>query len=122
MVTLEEHEIITIQNKDCEGNNIITVSKEICAACVLTVTAGTNGMQGGDAGHGCRAVLKFKMSGGDMSAYVVKIPVDHTESVELIFGGDAELGCLIEGLKFAAAVLEEQACNNSLLINCTDDK
>lgn len=71
-------------------------------ACLLTIEARTNGYQGGDAGHGCESVLGFQMDGA------MEVRVRGTK-VELVFGGDAELEGLIEGLRWAAESLKEQS-------------
>lgn len=96
---------------------IETKKKTISYACVVECEAGTNGYQGGDAGHGGRAYVKFADLGGTAMEFRV---TDHNRNVskwidaqggaiEIAFSGDAEIGCLIEALKFAAATLERQA-------------
>lgn len=70
---------------------------------ILKVTAGTNGIQGGDSGHGGKTFIKFKITGGDMSISVKDKPFIETTDVVISFGGDWELVALIDALKFAIA-------------------
>lgn len=77
-----------------------------CIYDVLKVTAGTNGIQGGDSGHGGKTFIKLQMTGGDMSVAVNGKPFDEAEDVVISFGGDWELVDLIDALKFAAESIQ----------------
>ena len=74
----------------------------------LEVTAGTTGYKGGDSGHGCRTFIRIK----DTSCTDIQINKltdgDRDEGVEIILGGDSELGTMIQGLEFILRVLKSQ--------------
>ena len=74
----------------------------------LEVTAGTTGYKGGDSGHGCRTFIRIK----DTSCTDIQINKltdgDRDEGVEIILGGDSELGTMIQGLAFILHVLKTQ--------------
>lgn len=94
----------------CPDGTIINVrKKEITNACCLEVIAGTNGYQGGDAGHGSRTFIRV-MDTGCTSMTVKRLENKWGEqgfSVEL--AGDCELQNLIWGLQFVVDVLRDQA-------------
>lgn len=75
-------------------------------AAFLTVEAYTNGMQGGDAGHGGIALVRLMEESGPGFEFKAS---QNRKEVELIATGDAEIRCLIEALKFAVTTLEAQA-------------
>lgn len=82
---------------------------EITSANILEVEVGTNGLQGGDTGHGCRTYFSIKDLGStDISASLIKDKSGDTEGFAVELGGDCELETFIEALKFAVKVLEEQ--------------
>jgi hypothetical protein len=85
--------------------NIVTKSRQFAGACSLEVEVGTTGARGGDAGHGCRTYLRLRIFGAEMR---VEVP-QRRDEVALIFGGDAELGNLIDALEFALDVLRDSA-------------
>lgn len=75
----------------------------------FSVEAGTNGYQGGDSGHGSRTYFRISDEGGtDLSARVMTDCFGDTHGVEIALGGDAELSTMVEALKFATRVLEDQ--------------
>jgi hypothetical protein len=74
---------------------------EILDACVLGLRVETNGFQGGDSGHGGRTVLAF----ANIASVNLDIESDDYET-RIILGGDAELYCLAEGLRFIADSLD----------------
>jgi len=83
---------------------IITKSQEFVHAALFEVEVGTTGLRGGDSGNGGRTYLRFTDRGGtDMTVDVAP----DGDSLSLVFGGDAELENLIEGLQFAIDVLKE---------------
>lgn len=74
--------------------------KEITSACILGVSVQTNGPQGGDSGHGCRTHLTFH----NIASVDMEVDADD-QTIRLVFGGDCELECLAEALRFAADAL-----------------
>lgn len=85
------------------------VRKAFCSACTLEVTACTSGFRGGDSGHGGRTVISFRDLGGT-DIKIVPIPAGiGNGGCEIHLGGDAELGNMIDGLRFAADALEKLA-------------
>ena len=86
------------------------IRKTFNSANVLEVTAATNGYHGGDAGHGCRAMVRFNdLAGTAIKAKVIPESTDGNGGVELMLAGDCELSTLIDGLRFAADALEDLA-------------
>jgi len=92
---------------------ILMRRKEIESANILHVEVGTNGPQGGDAGHGSRSYLKLTDKGG--TAWKISIRDEQGErrtydqplEVEIILGGDAELDTFLQALKSAVETLEQ---------------
>ena len=94
-------------------SDIETWSREICHANILEVEAGTNGLHGGDAGHGSRAFLRIKDLGGTcMDAVINRDSWGNAEEIAISLGGDAEICSFISALKFAIKVLEEATQND----------
>jgi hypothetical protein len=92
-----------------DRKEIETWSRDIIDANILSVEAGTNGYQGGDTGHGCRTYIRIQNEGGtDITARSIKDSLGRTQGIELMLGGDSELSTIIEALKFAVKVLEDQ--------------
>jgi len=89
--------------KTNKRDGIITWTREITSANILEVEAGTNGIKGGDTGHGSRTYFRIEdLSCTDMTANVTK------NGFEVRIGGDCELVTIIEALKFIADILEGQ--------------
>lgn len=88
-------------------NNITDIprfeEREFRQASAFRVKAGTNGLQGGDAGHGGVTYLELSEDGAD-----VQVAVDGT-TVKITLGGDSELETFIKALEFAVATLRAQA-------------
>lgn len=83
------------------------IRKEFHSANTLEVTAATNGSKGGDAGHGCRTMIRFNdLAGTAIKARVIPESINGNGGVELLLAGDCELWTVIEGLRFAADALE----------------
>ncbi len=81
---------------------LITKTQQFTTGAVLEVEVGTTGLRGGDSGHDGRTLLCIRDLGGrDM-----RVETQPSETT-LIFGGDAELENLIDGLLFAVDVLEQ---------------
>lgn len=72
---------------------------------------GTNGLKGGDAGHGGRTYIK--LDNVHESLGVVKVDgkqvASFPDSIELVFEGDLELYACIEVFEHAAKLLRKQA-------------
>ena len=83
---------------------------EFLGACALKVTAGTNGPQGGDSGHGCWSYIKLEPDGGfDLDLEVIPADENHENHCVIIkTGGDQELFQIIDALKFITQVLENK--------------
>lgn len=97
---------ITEKERNVDGTNITTFSREIFNANVLEVEAGTNGYQGGDSGHGSRTYFRIENAGGtDIEARLIG-PYG-TDGIEISLGGDSELETIITALKFITKVLED---------------
>ena len=86
---------------------IPAMRKTFNSANILEVTAGTTGARGGDAGHGCRTLIRFDDKAGTaIKAKVIPESINGNGGVELLLAGDCELWTVIEGLRFAADALE----------------
>lgn len=86
-------------------NGITTYEREIWSANALKVEAGTNGLKGGDSGHGSRTYFSIE----DIAS--TDIVIESTETgFEVSLGGDCELETIIRALNFIIYVLEEQKC------------
>lgn len=89
--------------KSSERDGITTWTREITSANILEVEAGTNGLKGGDTGHGSRTYFRIEdLACTDMTANVTK------NGFEVRLGGDCELVTIIEALKFIVNTLEDQ--------------
>lgn len=86
------------------GSTITAYHCDFAGANILQVCAGTNGYKGGDSGHGSRTLFSLR----DIAGSDIEITPLY-KGVEISLGGDSELLTLIEALKFAVSVLEEQA-------------
>lgn len=83
-------------------------------ACILTVSAATNGFKGCDTGHGCITELVFEHSGCDFKAIIEE------EKLTINLGGDAELRTIIKALAFMADSLKTIADEHTV-ISLTED-
>lgn len=100
-----------LNTRKVNGKEIETWEREIYDANILSVEAGTNGYQGGDTGHGSRTYIRISISdegGTDISARTITDRFGDTHGVEIALGGDSELSTIIEAMKFATKVLEDQ--------------
>jgi len=79
--------------------------KEFRLASAFTVTVGTNGEQGGDAGHGSRTYFRLDSDGADVG---ISLEASGT-GVTIEMGGDSELRTFVEALEFAAQTLRSMA-------------
>lgn len=86
------------------------IRKTFTSANILEVTAATTGLRGGDAGHGCRTIVRIEDRGGTaIKARVIPDSIHGNGGIELMLAGDCELFTLIDGLRFAADALEKLA-------------
>jgi len=82
---------------------------------ILKVDVGTNCPCGGDTGHGGRTLLRFTDEGStDMRIRIDGGAQVEAQSVELVFGGDAECQTLIQSLEFALDALKTFSAANTL--------
>jgi len=101
------------------GHEIETWSREIVDCNILEAEAGTNGPQGGDAGHGSRSFLRITdLSGTCMNVEVTRNSLGDTEGIAISLGGDAELRTFITALRFVLNVFEEGTRNGSTGREC----
>ena len=102
---------------------IKTVRTEMVNCNILEVETGTNGYHGGDSGHGGRALLRLSdaastdmrcLISGEIAGYsqTYEVYFSHVDSVEIVVGGDAEIGTLIDSLEFVVKILKEQIKTN----------
>lgn len=82
---------------------MVDVKRQFSDACILEVQVQTNGLQGGDAGHGSHTVVALRDLGGtDLS-----VRFDESSRGAIIeVQGDAELRVLAQALRFAADALD----------------
>jgi len=93
--------------RSVSGQNVTTWSRDITSCCCMRVEAGTNGPQGGDWGHGNRVFLRLENLGG--TGYYCKVDGNEFEcpdSIELVLGGDCELDCIKDALRWWLSILE----------------
>ena len=94
---------ITEGTRKVFGAEITTYTRDVVSANLLEVEAGTNGFQGGDAGHGSRAYIHM----GGTAIQVNPLGRDGEDGFELLLGGDCELETMITALKFITKALED---------------
>lgn len=83
--------------------NFFVFEREFCGACILTARAGTNGLQGGDAGHSGKAVVDLKNDGGDFEF------IKYSDKwIRIIAPGDSEIEELLNALKWVCKTLERE--------------
>jgi len=99
---------ITEGTRKVYGKEITTYTRDVVSANLLEVEAGTNGFQGGDAGHGSRAYIRIENMGGT-AIQVKPLGRDGEDGFELLLGGDCELETMITALKFITKALEDGA-------------
>lgn len=85
----------TIKN----GTLIPVLDTEFNDACIIGVEVGTNGYQGGNAG--CLTYIKVKLDGACVNEFrALKDDRGNLEGLEIVFEGDAELGCVGNAIQF----------------------
>jgi hypothetical protein len=94
---------------DVNGVKVPTCIREFSSANIIEVEVGTTGLCGGDTGHGGRTYLRIKdLSSTDMSCRLSGNSCGDTGQIEIMLGGDCELGTFDEALEFAAETLRDQ--------------
>lgn len=110
---IEDSKRGTYRMKDCWFGGVVTMPaarKTFNSANILEVTAATTGFRGGDAGHGCRTLVRFNDLGGTaIKARSIPESIHGNGGVTIALAGDCELLTFIEGLRFAADTLEKLA-------------
>jgi len=89
------------------------MATEFVGPNILEVEAGTNGFQGGDAGHGSRTFFAIRNKRSTvMTSHICDdnqlVRMSNCEEVAIVLSGDSELEAFLSALKFAVKTLEEQ--------------
>lgn len=98
-----------ILDKSGFEHRIWTLSKTSDCLCPgIEAEVGTNGKQGGDAGHGGRTYFRLTLP-DTFTTFQVNLDrsEDGTYTFEVLAGGDWELEMMTELLSFAGAALKE---------------
>ena len=83
---------VTSNEEEINGEFVTVWKRDVVNCNILTVSAGTTGLKGGDSGHGGRTVIRIEDS-GSTNIEVKLIPGDRAcnQGIEIKLGGDAEL-------------------------------
>lgn len=95
-----------------DGNRVPFEQETFTILNSMAVMVGTNGSQGGDAGHGSRTYIRLQdISGTDFSARAFgRMGSNYGNGgVEIVFAGDSELHVAIEMFQYIADTLKKQA-------------
>ncbi len=106
-VKLVNEEVLSI-----DGNCVPFEQETFTILNSMAVMVGTNGSQGGDAGHGSRTYIRLQdISGTDFSARAFgRMGSNYGNGgVEIVFAGDSELHVAIEMFQYIADTLKKQA-------------
>ena len=87
-----------------DDHEATTRTKEIWLANGLEVEAGTNGLHGGDGGHGSRAYIRITDLGGSDIRFVR----ESEKSLIMEICGDSEIQSIICAMRFVADHLSDQ--------------
>ena len=105
--------VISMDSVKTDTQDIDTYAYDQMCGCGLIVETGTHGYKGGDWGHGGRTYFSMKWPDGcDFVTHDLEVIKDRYGKpcgFSFVAGGDWELGQLIDGLKFAVKVLEDQS-------------
>ena len=102
---------------EVDGIPVPTARNAFTSCNILSVEVGTTGYMGGDSGHGGRTYLRITDEGStDLRCRVKAIDgkdyedyeAHRANQIEIMLGGDAELGTFTQALRFAADVLEKK--------------
>jgi len=80
---------------------------EISSCNILRVAAGTNGLKGGDSGHGSRTIIEIEDMGGTNINFKIT-PKLGNGLLEIRLGGDTELETIIQAFEFIVRTLKRQ--------------
>lgn len=100
-----------IKQKKAEVNGIIfnSYEREIKDECSFLVEVGTNGYKGGNAKKGSRTFLSIKaLNGASVASMIIPKRNGCNGGFVLALSGDAELYGLLNSLKFAVKVLDDE--------------
>jgi len=75
---------------------------------LLRVAAGTNGLHGGDAGHGSKTFIEVEDLGGTEIEFKINDKQLGKGGLQINLAGDAELKTVIEAFEFIAKTLKRQ--------------
>jgi hypothetical protein len=90
-----------------DGKSIETTTREFDTFTRVGVEVGTNGLQGGDSGHGSRTYIRlFDTGGGYKLDFRIKKGKYDNDDLIITAGGDDELQTLAEIFRFIADNLE----------------
>lgn len=93
-------------HRTISGVEVTTYRREVVGANILEVEAGTNGCQGGDAGHGSRTYFRIQ-DASSTAINVRRLDGAFDQGFEVEMSGDSELATAIEALRFIVHVLED---------------
>lgn len=89
------------------GEKFTTYATSISGCNSIRVEVGTNGLKGGDHGHGSRTYFRIEDEYGT-AIYAAPVKAgEETVGFEVRLGGDSELLTVIEALKFIVEALED---------------
>ena len=99
------------QIREIDGRKVVTWERACVDACLLSVEVGTNGFHDGDSGHGSRTYIRLQDQGStDLRCTTDgQGDQDHSDVIEIILGGDAELRTVKEALRWILMILETQS-------------
>ena len=97
----KETEVINVDGKEVTAQNA-----EFVNANILGVTVGSNGLKGGDSGHGSRTIIRLKNEcSTDWDCKVKRDETGCVTEIEIVLGGDSELCTMINALEYSAKAL-----------------
>lgn len=79
-------------------------TEQFTSANIIEVTVASNGLQGGDSGHGSRTYFSLE----DLASTDMDIRTSG-KKVEIMLGGDTELQTFTDALRWAADTLEKMS-------------
>ena len=105
-----EPKITTKLSEKIVGSKAITTLKEeLCSASILETEVGTNGLKGGDYGHGSRLYFRVEeVGGGIIETKQIVDSLGAHSGIEITLGGDTEIINFITFLRRSADFLESQ--------------
>lgn len=94
-----------------DEQNVTTWTRNFSGCCCMEAEAGTNGYQGGDAGHGSRVFLRLADLRGSDFCYEYDGEELNASPDEIVIAlaGDAELSAIKDVLRWWLFILEAQS-------------